>query len=257
MRDLITFDSKRFFVIVALILNFCLLARADWTLCTSTNDFVADDYYMFVCYLNSTYYYVKAPSGNVTQGKYSDSGDGNVVTYSATPTSSLSLSDAGWKLIEGESTGQWKLQSYNSSSVYLYTGTAANKLGANNATTASSYWTITKHATTNTFRITYYSSSRCITGYESSPYGFRSFSINGSDGVQYIQVYRWTSSCDDPAAPGNSSLSISHFLPHPYKILHETLRLFPSFYLSTLRDNLDIPWMFLGCYPSVFLTSST
>ena len=209
MRDLITFDSKRFFVIVALILNFCLLARADWTLCTSTNDFVADDYYMFVCYLNSTYYYVKAPSGNVTQGKYSDSGDGNVVTYSATPTSSLSLSDAGWKLIEGESTGQWKLQSYNSSSVYLYTGTAANKLGANNATTASSYWTITKHATTNTFRITYYSSSRCITGYESSPYGFRSFSINGSDGVQYIQVYRWTSSCDDPAAPGNSSLSSS------------------------------------------------
>ena len=185
-------------------LLFCFLfigvgnAWADWTLCTSASDFAANNYYMFVSDANSTHYYLKAPSTNKSAGSWSSSTD-TCTAYSSDPTT-LSLKEAGWKLVAGASSGQWKLTSNRNSSTYLYATNNNNGLASAASGTASSYWTITKHSTNNTFKFTYYSQGRSISPYTgASPYGLRSYTS-----AQYVKVYKWNS-----CTPINPSVSYS------------------------------------------------
>ena len=207
MTKLFTYLSnwklKYFCAVVALLYVGVGNIQAGWTLCTSASDFVANDYYMFVAQtaVNSKYYYVKAASEARAQGSYSSSTD-TLTACVADPTT-LALKDAGWKLVAGASSGQWKLQSYLASTIYLYCGSGGNKLGTALISTANSYWTITKHDTQSTFKVMYYGQSRSLTEYTTSPFGIRTYT-----GDNYIRIYRWsTASCSANPSIGDASLN--------------------------------------------------
>ena len=164
-------------------------AEEQWVQCTSLDDFVADDYYLFVSpKYNNTYYYVPAVSAAATQGTFSSTDVGNHVASNTTPTN-ITQAQGAWKLIQSGSA--WKLQSKNATTIYLYTGTNNNKLGAATSGTASSTWTITKHATENTFAFKY-NNSRYLCAYNTSPYGFRTYTSTSTNGTAYLTVYHWT-----------------------------------------------------------------
>ncbi|MBO7458799.1 MAG: T9SS type A sorting domain-containing protein [Paludibacteraceae bacterium] len=165
------------------------VATEQWIQCTSLSDFVANDYYLFVSpKYNNTYYYVPAVSAAATQGTFSSAADGNHVASNTTPTN-ITQAQGAWKLIQSGSA--WKLQSKNATTIYLYTGTDNNKLGAATSGTASSTWTITKHTTENTFAFKY-NNSRYLCAYNTSPYGFRTYTSTGTNGTAYLTVYHWT-----------------------------------------------------------------
>lgn len=161
-----------------------------WQQCATLDDFVDGDFYLFVSpEYNNTHYYVPAPSGAISQEMYSSTADGNQVASNSNPTS-ITKAQGAWKLIK--SSTSWKIQSSNASTIYLYSGTNNNKLGAAVATTASSTWSITKHASSSTFAFQY-NSSRYLCAYNQSPYGFRTYTGTSTNGTAYLTVYHWVS----------------------------------------------------------------
>ncbi len=128
-------------------------------------------------------YYVPASNTSISSGYFSKNG-GSGTTNCSNPLS-LSITDSGFKL-ESTTSNQFKLSSYNNSELYLSTGSGNNTLALGSA---SSYWTTSFNSNKIAFR--YNSSSRYISAYNTSPYGFRTYDSTGTNGTAYLSLYHW------------------------------------------------------------------
>lgn len=172
-------------------------AMAGWTKCTSMDDLTAGSYYMIVsaAKYGGNYYYVPSPNGALAAGKFSSSGGAGV--RSIDDPLKLGLTEAGWKVVPAPADGEFRLQSANNTSIYLYVSSADNnKLAAGEltATNADSTWVIEKHGTDATFKLTYKKFGRDLCNYTSSPYGFRTYLSSSTSGVHYVVVYKYVAS---------------------------------------------------------------
>lgn len=154
---------------------------------TSNTQLVVGDYYMLCTAVqyNNKYWYVPASDEVVYSGDFSDSS--GTLGSTTTPTS-LSITDSGYRL-ESTTNGQFKLSSYLNKDLYLYTTSNNNGLALNTSTYATSYWETTFNDNKVAFK--YYSTSKYISGYNTSPYGFRTYGGTGTNGSAYLALYHW------------------------------------------------------------------
>ncbi|MBQ9362186.1 MAG: hypothetical protein IJT97_02065 [Bacteroidaceae bacterium] len=199
---------KHLFRLQTIALLFCIAigtqAEPHWTKCTSLSDFQTNTYYMLVTTepCEGEYYYVPASTGPIASGEFSKA-NGAGTKSTANPLS-LTLSEAGWKLVKASKAGQYRWQSYGTEDAarYLYLTNDNNGVAIDNSSKASSYWTIAKADDAATFRFTYnLKSRRDLCPYLTSPYGFRSYAYSSVTdySTHYLTVYKWTEEGDVPA----------------------------------------------------------
>ncbi|MBQ9640527.1 MAG: Ig-like domain-containing protein [Bacteroidaceae bacterium] len=173
------------------------MAQNKWVKCTELSDFVEGN-----CYLLTTaepsdgqFYYVPASSVSIASGAFSKAG--GLGTRSTADPLSLSPTEAGWLLVKTSKAGQYRLQSYTDDSTgkYLYITNDNNGVAIDNASKASSYWTIAQDGDSPLFKFTYnLKLKRDLCPYLTSPYGFRSYAYSAENeySTHYLAVYQWT-----------------------------------------------------------------
>lgn len=159
--------------------------NGQWVQCESLDDFIDGEYYMFVSPIyDNYYYYVPAVSDVTAAGNFSKAG---ASVFGVTDVTSITKEQGGWKLIKSNS--NWKIQSSNNADIYLYATSENNGLAANSSSNASSTWSVTKHSSQSTFAFKY-NNSRYLCTYNTSPYGFRTYTGTGTNGTAYLTVYK-------------------------------------------------------------------